>query len=145
VHRKLSNALGYFRRSFRATPNADEALVNLGAAFEVLLTDHYSPGVGGRITRRLKLALSGEPDADALCASVDDLYRARSEAIHTGETDLAVDLRKAQRTFGTAFLTMVERLPRVPRTSNDPIADMLGDTERDAVAAATGMVKSEAV
>jgi hypothetical protein len=145
VHRKLSNALGYFRRSFRATPNADEALVNLGAAFEVLLTDHYSPGVGERIKRRLKLALSGEPDADTLCASVDDLYRARSEAIHTGETDLSVDLRKAQRTFGTAFLAMAERLPRVPKVSNDPIADMLGDTQRDPVVGPTGMVKPESV
>lgn len=37
VHRKLFRALRFFRRSFRSYGARDEALVNLGAAFEVLL------------------------------------------------------------------------------------------------------------
>jgi hypothetical protein len=131
VHRKLFNALKFFRRTFRTTGGTDEALVNLGAAFDVLLTDFYSPGVKERLKRRLALAVKGAADAKAMVETIERIYEARSEAIHTGDTNVKVDLHAAQRTFVYAFMGVAERLNRVDKQSNQPIADILGEKHKE--------------
>jgi len=130
VHRKLFNALKFFRRSFRTTVGSDEAIVNLGASFEVLLSDG-GKGVGKRIKRRLALALEEETDRKAMMEAIENLYGARSEAIHAGETNVEVDLRGAQRTFVHAFMSVAERLDKVDNKSSQPMADILGDKREE--------------
>ena len=129
VFRKLFNALALFRRSFRSRTHAEEAIVNLGAAFEILLTDNYSPGVGGKLTARLSLALAGlgSRKKRGLMDAVEGLYDARSQVIHTGDPASDIDIAKAQLTFVHAFLGVAEKLSRIPKTSSQPIGDILGD------------------
>ncbi|MFD2053744.1 hypothetical protein ACFSQT_11815 [Mesorhizobium calcicola] len=44
LFRRLLTALHWFRQSFSARANEDEAIVALAVAFETLLTDHYGLG-----------------------------------------------------------------------------------------------------
>jgi len=127
VFRKLYNSLAFFRRSFRSRTHTEEAIVNLAAAFEVLLTDNYSRGVGQTLINRLDLALDGTKNKTRLLDSVKGLYDARSEVIHDGERASAVHLEKAQLTFVHAFLGVAEKLPNLPKASARPIGDILGD------------------
>jgi hypothetical protein len=127
VYRKLFDALSYFRASFRQTGNPDEQIVNLAIAFEVLLTDFYADGVLKRVGRRLRIALKSTPQKRKLCESVEALYSARSGIVHHGMADQESDLSLARAAFAHAFLGMTERLGAIPRDSNQPIAEMLGD------------------
>lgn len=126
TYRKLFSALGYFRRSFRLTSDAGEAYVNLAVAFEILLTDNYAAGVDPRIRRRLRRALKGTKGNRALNLAATQLYRARSEIVHTGRTDRQVDLQKVRQAFIHAFAHVVDRLGTLSPTTENPLEIILG-------------------
>lgn len=130
VYRKLFDALGFFRRSFHSQATKGEPAIFLATAFEMLLTDSYSSGVQGRLTRRYGLATTSLPDAVSLQACVAALYTKRSETVHEGKVDGEFDLRSAQKAFAYAFIGVVSSLANLPNESPAPIAEMLGDTHK---------------
>lgn len=126
IYRKLFSALAYFRRSFRLTSDVGEAYVNLAVAFEVLLTDGYAPGVDQRIRRRIRRALKGLKGNRALNSAASELYRARSEIVHTGRTKRNVNVQNVRQAFIHAFAYVVDRVAALPTTTNNPIDTILG-------------------
>ena len=75
--RKVHDSFHYFRRSFRVDGYPGEMAVALATAFEVLLTDNYSRGVGSTIMDHLRLILRRVPGTRAMQAAVEHLYTAR--------------------------------------------------------------------
>jgi Apea-like HEPN len=126
TYRKLFSALAYFRRSFRLTSDVGEAYVNLAVAFEVLLTDSYAKGVDPRIQRRLRRALKGTQGCRALNSAAAKLYQARSEIVHTGRTDLHVDLQLVRQAFIHALAYIVDRVGTLSLTAKNPVEMILG-------------------
>jgi hypothetical protein len=126
MHRKLFESLTYFRRSFRLTSDPGETYVNLAVAFEVLLTGSYAKGVESRIKKRLSKALEGVKGSRALNSAAKNLYKARSEVVHTGSTSTVVDVQMVRRAFVHAFVCMVEKVHRIPPTAQEPTKAILG-------------------
>ena len=126
MYRKLFESLAYFRRSFRLTSDPGETYVNLAVAFEVLLTDSYASGVESRIKKRLSKALEGVRGSRALNSAAKNLYKARSEVVHTGSTSTVVDVQIVRRAFVHAFVCMVEKVHLVPPTAQEPTKAILG-------------------
>jgi len=129
VHRKLFEALGFYRRSFHSQTERGEPAVLLATAFEMLLTDSYSSGVKARLLRRYELASSLQPDAAALASVVASLYERRSETVHQGKVDGELDLRLAQKAFAYAFIGVVNALDKLPVHSSEPMAEILNDKQ----------------
>ena len=127
IHRKMYDAVGYFKRSFRSRSRIEEGVINLAVAFEVLLTDHYSRGVEDRIVRRVRLALRGTKGTRAMQNAVKELYKCRSAIVHQGRSDGKPDMHKSRQAFVYAFLSVAEKLPRSFKHANTPIADLLKD------------------
>ncbi len=100
--------------------------MNLACAFEVLLTDHYAPGVDARITERLALALRGVRGFRKMIKSIEGLYEARSSYVHLGDSDHDVDIAGARIAFARAFLQVTERVDQLPRKTAEPIRALLG-------------------
>jgi hypothetical protein len=127
VCRKLFDSMAYFRRSFlgRADPGAH--VIDLAIAFEVLLTDSFASGVGARLVRRFKLAVSDAELADSLSEQLVFLYNARSEVVHKGRLETQFDVTAVRKAYIHAFVGVVKRLDTIPRTSGAPIKEMLGD------------------
>jgi hypothetical protein len=128
VARKLFNALMFFRRSFRQSGDSIDAVVNLAAAFEILLTDSYAPGVQERILRRLDLALRGVKGRSTMVQALEKLYESRSAYVHAGESSHAVNIQGGRAAFARGFLAVAERLDRLPIESGQPIGEILGDS-----------------
>lgn len=126
VHRKLFESLAYFRRSFRLTSDPGEIYVNLAVAFEVLLTDSYAKGVEYRVRKRLKKVLQGVKGSRALNAAARNLYKARSEVVHTGSTSAMVDVPRVRLAFVHAFVVIVEKIHLIPVTATEPTEAILG-------------------
>jgi hypothetical protein len=93
--------------------------------FEVLLTDTYAKGVDSRIQRRLRRALKGTKGSRALNSAAAQLYRARSEIVHTGRTDLHVNLQGVRQAFIHAFAYIVDRVGTLSLTTKNPIETIL--------------------
>ena len=128
VFRKLFQSLSFFRRSFHAADGHHwSGVVALAVAFEMMLTDHYAPGVSARIVRRARLLLAHEPDSASLVSAVDVLYDARSKIVHAGATDLATDLSQARKAFALAFARISERLHGARINSASPMQALCGD------------------
>ncbi len=127
VYRQVVRSLTFFRRSFQQRESNDEAIVSLAVAFELLLTDHYLKGINKHIQKRLALALRGTPGTRALRKSVAALYAARSEIVHQGVTKQDLDVSMVRRTYVHAFMSVAEKLRRLPAVSGSPIGDILGD------------------
>jgi len=125
VHRKLYNALAYFRRSFHVSADEGAAIVNLAVAFEVLLVDFYAPGVSERVPQHLALALYGVKGKGVFTAEVKKLYVARSQAVHTAEIEQGVDMGIARQAFVHAFIAITRRLPRLNTSAQEPIKELL--------------------
>ena len=127
VFRKLFHALSFFRRSFQRADENWLAPVSLAVAFEMMLTDRYSPGVNRRVVRRARLLLQGIAGSRKLTRAVEALYDVRSEIVHSGAAVTQVDLTVARRAFVLAFATMSVRLPSLATTSNSPAQDLCRD------------------
>lgn len=132
IYRKLFDALEFLRRSHRGADGDTEGLANIAAAFEVLLTDHYERGnQEAQIGRRLELALAGESGKRSLMRAWENVYSVRGQYLHSGRVSVSADLRAAWRTFAFAFMSVAERLHRVPNirsTAERPLGELLGDT-----------------
>ncbi|MBZ9798768.1 HEPN domain-containing protein [Mesorhizobium sp. ES1-4] len=118
----LLTALSWFRQSFSARANEDEAIVALAVAFETLLTDHYGLGVAERLRRRIGICMKGVPRLAGYA-----IYYARSSIVHIGERDHAVDIHRAQVAFTRCFCAIADRLAVWTPTANNPMGDLLGD------------------
>lgn len=127
--RKLFDSLRFFRRSFRRGPDSVEEVVNLASAFEILLTDSYAPGIEARLKEHARAALRGVSGMKKLLTSLDGLYVARSEYLHGGRSDTAVDVIGARKVFTHAFLNIAEKLSNLPKKSDQPIRYLLGLTK----------------
>jgi hypothetical protein len=125
VYRKLYNALAYFRRSFHFSADKGAAVVNLAVAFEILLTDFYSPGVSGRVPQHLSLALRGIQGQGLFTDEVKKLYDARSQAVHTAEIGQEVDMALARQAFVHALISITRRLPKLNTSAQEPIKELL--------------------
>jgi hypothetical protein len=124
---KIFTSLIYFRRSFKPRGDVNEQIVNLAVAFEVLLTAEYAKGVGKRLERRIKFSLRGTKGSRRLQAATKNLYKARSEVVHRGDTSTGYDLHSGQEAFVYVFLGVIRKVDTVPATTKDPIGAILGD------------------
>ncbi len=87
VYRKFFRSFEFFRRSFRRTDDIGEQIVNLAVAFEILLTDFYTPGTVNKILNRLSKLLKGVKGVRKLKKSVNDLFEMRGQYVHSGFVD----------------------------------------------------------
>ncbi len=125
--RRMFEALGYFRRSFHASRSEWAAIVSLATAFEMLLTDHYSPGVTERLERRMRVVLRNVPGTRRYQKAFSELYGTRGALVHSGAADgTAVDMATAQQAFVRVFCELARRLPAVPSKSQTPMRDLTG-------------------
>jgi len=127
VHRKLIMSIDSYRRSFSAGVRDSEAIVSLAIAFETLLTDHYAPKVTERIIRRVRLCLKGIKGTRRFQRVVSQLFACRGAIVHQGSARMFSDLRIAQKVYVLCLQHVVSSLPRLPRQSGSPIANILGD------------------
>ena len=126
THRKIFDAVDYFRQSHQGRDQNWSAAVSLATAFEMILTDQFDRGVGERLRRRVELLLKGVPGTRRYQAAVAELYDARSGTVHRGEvTDL--DLNTARRAFVLVFLALMRRVPTLQAKQSQPIAFLTGD------------------
>lgn len=128
LYRRITTALDWFRQSFSARANEAEAIVALAVAFETLLTDQYSSGIAKRLRRRVGICMKGVPGLATYQDSVEAIYYARSSIVHTGETDHAADIHRAQVAFTRCVCAIAGRLPTWTPKANNAMADLLGDT-----------------
>jgi Apea-like HEPN len=126
VYRKLFDAVSYFRRSYLAEGEGYTAVLSLATAFEMLLTDSYSPDVAKRLRRRTKLLLRGVRGTIRYQQAVEDLYYARNRTVHAG-TEESLDLSDARRAFVLAFIALMPRVSGLTGSELSPIAVLTGD------------------
>lgn len=131
MYRKLFGALSFYRRSFHSQAKRGEPAIFLATAFEMLLTDYFSPGVKNRLKRRYKLAVASDEEVSNLSGLIGELYDRRSETVHQGKVEGPIDLRLVQKAFVFAFIGVVARMKALPQESSQPIADILGDHEKE--------------
>lgn len=125
---RLFESLRFFLRSFHLGGASWSATVSLATAFEMLLTDSYSRGVSGRLSRRLALVLRGIPGTRKYQSAFAGLYRARGNLVHAGADPGAVDLKTAQQAFVHAFCVIAPRVGALSTRTQSPMRDLTGDT-----------------
>lgn len=127
VYQKIMTSLDYFRRSFRASARQEEAIVSLAIAFEALLMDAYASGVTARLHRRLRLALKGIRGIKKYRAIVVDLFKARGAVVHSGNTEMKLDIVLARRAYVECFVAIAAKLKNLPSKGDHPMGRLLGD------------------
>jgi len=127
LYRRLLTALDWFRQSFSARANEAEAIVALAVALETLLTDQYAPAIAKRLRRRIGICMKGVPGVASYQNSVEAIYYARSSIVHTGEPDHSIDIHRGQVAFTRCFCAIAERLKTWTPTSDNAMANLLGD------------------
>ena len=126
MYKKLFRSLEFYKRSFRIREDVGESALNLAVAFEILLTDQYSPGVHyNRIMDRLSILLKGIEGARKFRDSVDKLFRFRGKYVHSGSSDSVVNLHHSKVAFIYAFLSLTSRLALIPKRAAEPIRYLL--------------------
>lgn len=120
VYKKIMQSLRYFRRSFRYT-SGDDDVVMLTIALECLLTDSYAPNGGERIKKRASILLKGHPRKTDCVREIGNIYLARNQVVHTAEREQDVNLDTVREGFTLCLLSLVKRLPLLPRESANPI------------------------
>jgi hypothetical protein len=126
THRKLFDAVDYFRRSHQGSDQDWGAVVSLATAFEMVLTDQFERGVTERLRRRVELLLRGVAGTRRYQASVVDVYGARSRIVHRGEV-ADLDLSTARKAFVLVFLSLMRRMSTLQPTQKQPLAFLTGD------------------
>jgi len=119
IYKKIFRSLEFFHRSYRKSDDPGESIMNLAVAFEILLTDNYSKGVGGMIFDRVKSLLKGIRGVRKYLASVDELYSRRSEYVHSGFLDKHFEITPAHNTFIYVFLELSSRVEKTPSRGNE--------------------------
>jgi hypothetical protein len=125
AHRKVLEAVAFFRRSFQPGRDDWTAAVSLATAFEMLLTDGYATGVTNRLLGRTRTLLRGVRGTRALQAAVSDLYEARSQIVHEGRVE-ELDLTEARQAFVLCFLKIMARLPHLGAKEPRPMDFLTG-------------------
>jgi hypothetical protein len=131
VYRKILDSLDHFRRSFSAAAKPSDAVVSLAIAFEALLMDRTPSRLTDKLHARVRLALKGADKVKGkkkYRKAVEELYRARSEFVHSGRTGLVPDMRSAQRAYIECFKVIVGRVDRLPKHSGEPMGHLLGES-----------------
>jgi Apea-like HEPN len=128
VYRKVMTSLDYFRRSFRVNAHREDAIVSLAIAFEALMIDAYASGVTARLHRRVQLALRGVKGIKKYRKIVVDLFKARGAIVHSGSTDVKLDIVLARRAYIECFVVIANKLKNLPSKGDHPIGRLLGDT-----------------
>ena len=123
---KLFVSMTYFRRSFQGSATSWSGKVALATAFEMLLLDS-SGAIRKSLVRRTKLLLKGVPGTQAMQTAVDDLYAARCDVVHQGNTETSFEIGVAREAYVRCFVTIGERLPRLNGNSLSPLGDLIGD------------------
>jgi len=72
--------------------------------------------------------MKGVPGLATYQDSVEAIYYARSSIVHTGESDNAADIHRAQVAFTRCVCAIAGRLPTRTPKANNAMADLLGDT-----------------
>jgi len=126
THRKLFEAVSYFRRSYQSGGQGYTAVLSLATAFEMLLTDSYASGIALRLRRRMQLLLRGVPGTRRYQQAVEDLYYARNRTIHAG-TDERLDLHEARQAFVLGFVALMRRMPTLTGQEDCPMGTLTGD------------------
>lgn len=127
VFARIVTALDWYRQSFSVRVTDHEAVVALAVAFETLLTDAYANGVRDRIERRTRICLRGKHGVSAYVAATLSVMEARGAIVHNGSTTKIADIIKAQAAFALCFVDLVDRLPNLAQTLDQPVARILGD------------------
>jgi hypothetical protein len=127
VFARIVTALDWYRQSFSARVTDDEAVVSLAVAFETLLTDGYAIGVRDRIERRTSICLKGKHGIADYVASITSVMEARGAIVHNGSTIKEAEIVKAQAAFAFCFIYLVNHLPSLGQSLDQPVARMLGD------------------
>lgn len=127
---KLMESLRFFRRSHSTIGYSAEHVVSLASAFETLLTDNYSRGVGMTLRERTEACLVqlGRPDATALADGVESLYKARCSVLHAGEgaEGHGLDLGQLKRTYVLCYSLIAAGVSALPSPCPAPVAAVLG-------------------
>jgi hypothetical protein len=127
VYRKVMTSLDYFRRSFRASARQEEAIISLAIAFEALLMDAYARGVTARLHSRVQLASKGIRGVEKYRAIVVSLFKARGAVVHSGTTEIKLDIVLARRAYIECFVVIAAKLKKLPSKGDHPIGALLGD------------------
>jgi hypothetical protein len=131
AYRKAFESLHFYRRSLRPSGGTWASTVSLAIAFELLLTDHYTPGVTAQIVCRAGLLYRGVPYRYAHEQHVRDLFSARGAIVHRGQADAGLELAAARRTYVGLFTRLAPQLASIRRGSATPLRDLLGDVVAD--------------
>jgi hypothetical protein len=118
--KKIMQSLRYFRRSFRYT-SGDDDVVMLTIALECLLTDSYAANGGARLQQRASILLEGHERKMECVHEIGKIYLARNQVVHTAEREQEVDLQTVREGYTLCLLSLVERLPLLPKESGNPI------------------------
>lgn len=121
LYRKLMNSLRYFRRSFHSYSLEEDAIVNLAVAFEVILTDYYSGNVSYLIEKQISKMFKGVKGKKRMISTINDLYKSRSEIVHNGSSNIAIDIKYAQYIYTKVFLILVKNIQCVSDKCDHPI------------------------
>jgi hypothetical protein len=121
VHRKVMEAVTFFRRSFQPGRDDWTAVISLATAFEMLLTDRFEAGVTARLRNRTQALLRGVRGTRRYQAAVEALYVARSETVHEGKTS-RLYLYDARQAFVLCFLKIMRRMPQLREGQPSPMA-----------------------
>ena len=127
--RKLTFSLRSFRRSHLSTSYNDEHVLNLATAFEILLTDYYSSGVGRTLQIRTEEATraAGIRDWVERGKEVAQLYHCRCGITHSGSVsiDMSADLKRLRETFVIAYSQVSTGFSKISPDSPHPVEDIL--------------------
>ena len=132
IYRKFLDSVDYFRRSMSADADERHSAVSLAIAFETLLMDEYAGGVTRRLHGRVKLCLKGVKGVRKMRKAVEDLFRARGAVVHSGRTDLQVDLLTARRAYVACLIAVTGKLGALPNKGERAIGRMLGEVVKPA-------------
>lgn len=123
---KLFQSLRYFRKSFRETESNFDEMVNVTIAFETMLIDSHPRGrLVSEISGRLKLALRGTKGSRSMRAAFDNLYKARCEIVHAGNTEIPIDIELCRKAFVLAFMNIMKRMHPLPLHLHEPMLEIL--------------------
>lgn len=129
VFSKLKNSISYFNKSFRKADKHHESIVMLSIAFETLLLDNYSRGIGSKLDKRVRLAVKGTKGCKKYWKKIGQLYDARCEIVHAGETQMEIDLKLCQEAFSKCWAKIASAAESLPTTTiANPVGVLIGDT-----------------
>jgi hypothetical protein len=92
------------------------------------MIDAYASGVTARLHRRVQLALRGVKGIKKYRKIVVDLFKARGAIVHSGSTDVKLDIVLARRAYIECFVVIANKLKNLPSKGDHPIGRLLGDT-----------------